>query len=77
MKLLLPKVGQVWRCVLTILGGQTPIANSLEVFEKVQKELPAFVADLASRGLTMRQVYRAAGNEGKVRESVQSHQGTY
>ncbi|KAM0747649.1 Clavaminate synthase-like protein [Meredithblackwellia eburnea MCA 4105] len=51
-----------------IKGGATPLANSLEVFERVFAELPEFVEELQQRGLSMRQVYRAPGNTGKGNE---------
>lgn len=51
-----------------LLGGESPIANSLEIYERVKEELPEFVEELAKRGLTMRQVYPPAGhNRGNVR----------
>ncbi|KAG7450812.1 Clavaminate synthase-like protein [Guyanagaster necrorhizus] len=43
-------------------GGESPIANSLEIYERVKEELPEFVQELAKRGLTMRQVYPPAGH---------------
>ncbi|KAK0456779.1 hypothetical protein EV421DRAFT_1754668 [Armillaria borealis] len=43
-------------------GGESPIANSLEIYERVKEELPEFVEELAKRGLTMRQVYPPAGH---------------
>ncbi|KAK0478184.1 hypothetical protein IW261DRAFT_1482313 [Armillaria novae-zelandiae] len=36
-------------------GGESPIANSLEIYERVKEELPEFVEELTKRGLTMRQ----------------------
>lgn len=45
-----------------LLGGESPIANSLEIYERVKEELPEFVQELAKRGLTMRQVYPPAGH---------------
>ena len=47
-------------------GGETPLAHSCEVFDRIQSEMPEFIVELDKRGLAMRQVYRAAGNEGKV-----------
>ncbi|KAI9041329.1 taurine catabolism dioxygenase TauD [Aspergillus affinis] len=32
-------------------GGETPISSSLELFQRVQRDLPAFVADLAEKGI--------------------------
>ncbi|KAK0444946.1 uncharacterized protein EV420DRAFT_1648671 [Desarmillaria tabescens] len=43
-------------------GGKSPIANILEIYERVKEELPEFVEELAKRGLTMRQVYPPAGH---------------
>ncbi|KAJ0383159.1 hypothetical protein COL922a_011051 [Colletotrichum nupharicola] len=47
-------------------GGATPIANSANVFEKVQAEIPELVEQVHKRGLGMKMVFRAPGNEAKV-----------
>ncbi|KAK1976477.1 hypothetical protein LZ30DRAFT_774061 [Colletotrichum cereale] len=47
-------------------GGATPIANSANVFEKVQSEIPELVEEIHKRGLGMRMVFRAPGDEAKV-----------
>ncbi|KAH8655249.1 hypothetical protein BX600DRAFT_385851 [Xylariales sp. PMI_506] len=49
-------------------GGATPIAHSANVFEKVQAQIPELVEQVRDRGLGMKQVFRAPGNEAKVNE---------
>ncbi|KAL0935900.1 taurine catabolism dioxygenase [Colletotrichum truncatum] len=51
---------------MTNAGGATPIANSANVFEKVQAEIPELVEQVHKRGLGMKMVFRAPGNEAKV-----------
>ncbi|KAI5479259.1 hypothetical protein MNV49_003954 [Pseudohyphozyma bogoriensis] len=52
--------------VAPLEGGESPIANSLELFERVSAELPEFVAELQKRGLAMKQIYPAPYfNDGK------------
>ncbi|KAH8172081.1 taurine catabolism dioxygenase tauD, tfdA family protein [Sarocladium implicatum] len=46
-------------------GGSTPIANSAKVFERVQAEIPELVEGVRQRGLGMKMVFRAPGNEGQ------------
>ncbi|KAF6836443.1 hypothetical protein CPLU01_03727 [Colletotrichum plurivorum] len=54
-------------CVKKALkGGATPIANIANVFEKVQAEIPELVEQIHKRGLGMKMVFRAPGNEAKV-----------
>ncbi|KAJ5697268.1 hypothetical protein N7488_010952 [Penicillium malachiteum] len=45
-------------------GGETPIAHSALVFEKVQESIPDLVQNVHERGLAMKMVFRAPGNEG-------------
>ncbi|KAK2031577.1 Clavaminate synthase-like protein [Colletotrichum zoysiae] len=47
-------------------GGATPIANSANVFEKVKSEIPELVEEILNRGLGMKMVFRAPGDEAKV-----------
>ncbi|TEA13260.1 Clavaminate synthase-like protein [Colletotrichum sidae] len=47
-------------------GGATPIAHSAKVFERVQSEIPELVEEVHKRGLGMKMVFRAPGNEAKV-----------
>ncbi|KAK1535748.1 hypothetical protein CPAR01_09290 [Colletotrichum paranaense] len=49
-------------------GGATPIASSANVFEKVQAEIPELVEEISKRGLGMKMVFRAPGNEAKVNQ---------
>ncbi|GKT51328.1 clavaminate synthase-like protein At3g21360 [Colletotrichum spaethianum] len=49
-------------------GGATPIANSAYVFEKVQARIPALVEEIRKRGLGMKMVFRAPGDEAKVNQ---------
>ncbi|KXH40235.1 hypothetical protein CSIM01_06412 [Colletotrichum simmondsii] len=49
-------------------GGATPIANSANVFEKVQAEIPELVEEISKRGLGMKMIFRAPGNEAKVNQ---------
>ncbi|KAK1625371.1 hypothetical protein BDP81DRAFT_355838 [Colletotrichum phormii] len=49
-------------------GGATPIASSANVFEKVQAEIPELVKEIRKRGLGMKMVFRAPGNEAKVNQ---------
>ncbi|KAI1765740.1 Clavaminate synthase-like protein [Hypoxylon sp. FL1150] len=39
-------------------GGETPMASSLELFRRVQQEIPEFVAQLAAKGITSRVTYK-------------------
>ncbi|KAG7049853.1 Clavaminate synthase-like protein [Colletotrichum scovillei] len=48
--------------------GATPIASSANVFEKVQAEIPELVEEISKRGLGMKMVFRAPGNEAKVNQ---------
>ncbi|WYZ35256.1 hypothetical protein EsH8_I_001532 [Colletotrichum jinshuiense] len=48
--------------------GATPIANSANVFEKVQAEIPELVEEIHKRGLGMKMIFRAPGNEAKVNQ---------
>lgn len=49
------------------MGGGSPIGNSLEMFERVQAEMPEFIEELQKRGLHMKQVYpKPYYNDGKV-----------
>lgn len=41
-----------------IPGGETPIGSSLEIFHKVQKEVPEFIQELAEKGLKQTTIYR-------------------
>ncbi|KAJ5719088.1 Clavaminate synthase-like protein [Penicillium malachiteum] len=45
-------------------GGETPIAHSALVFEKVQESIPDLVQNVHECGLAMKMVFRAPGNEG-------------
>jgi hypothetical protein len=47
------------------IGGATPIAHSANVYEKVLEEIPELVSEVEKRGLGMKMVFRAPGNEGK------------
>ncbi|GJC92814.1 hypothetical protein ColKHC_01640 [Colletotrichum higginsianum] len=49
-------------------GGATPIANSANVFEKVQAEIPELVEEIRKRGLGMKMIFRAPGDEAKVNQ---------
>jgi len=49
-------------------GGATPIANSANVYEKVLAEIPELVEEVRKRGLGMKMLFRAPGNEGKGNE---------
>ncbi|GJC80529.1 hypothetical protein ColLi_03367 [Colletotrichum liriopes] len=51
-----------------LAGGATPIANSANVFEKVQAEIPELVEEIRKRGLGMKMVFRAPGDEAKVNQ---------
>ncbi|KAK1711593.1 uncharacterized protein BDZ83DRAFT_723816 [Colletotrichum acutatum] len=56
-------------CVKTApKGGATPIASSANVFEKVQAAIPELVEEISKRGLGMKMVFRAPGNEAKVNQ---------
>lgn len=44
--------------MLTAIIGETPIASSLEIFHKVQKEVPEFIQELAEKGLKQTTIYR-------------------
>ena len=49
------------------MGGESPIGNSLELYERIQAEMPEFVEQLQERGLHMKQIYPAPyENDGKV-----------
>jgi hypothetical protein len=48
-----------------LTGGSTPIANSAAVFERVVAEIPELVEGVRKRGLGMKMVFRAPGNEGQ------------
>ncbi|EFQ36066.1 taurine catabolism dioxygenase TauD/TfdA [Colletotrichum graminicola M1.001] len=48
------------------IGGATPIAHSANVFEKVESEIPELVEEIHKRGLGMKMVFRAPGDEAKV-----------
>ncbi|KAJ3948560.1 uncharacterized protein N0V96_002817 [Colletotrichum fioriniae] len=50
------------------VGGATPIASSANVFEKVQAAIPELVEEISKRGLGMKMVFRAPGNEAKVNQ---------
>ncbi|KAI1295929.1 hypothetical protein F5Y03DRAFT_410371 [Xylaria venustula] len=39
-------------------GGETPISSSLELFHRVQEEIPEFIAELAKKGLLSRVTYK-------------------
>ncbi|KAL2832171.1 hypothetical protein BDW59DRAFT_181462 [Aspergillus cavernicola] len=39
-------------------GGETPISSSLELFNRVKKEIPGFVEELAEKGILSRVVYK-------------------
>ncbi|KAJ6037287.1 Clavaminate synthase-like protein [Penicillium herquei] len=45
-------------------GGETPVAHSALVFEKVQEFIPDLVQNVHERGLAMKMAFRAPGNEG-------------
>ncbi|KAJ5921730.1 hypothetical protein N7454_009204 [Penicillium verhagenii] len=51
-----------------IRGGETPVAHSALVFEKVNELIPELVRDIHQKGLAMKMVFRAPGNEGKGNE---------
>ncbi|EFX02219.1 taud/tfda taurine catabolism dioxygenase [Grosmannia clavigera kw1407] len=40
-------------------GGQTPLLSSLELYDRLVAELPAFIADLAAKGIIGRQYFPA------------------
>ncbi|KAI6089126.1 Clavaminate synthase-like protein [Hypoxylon rubiginosum] len=39
-------------------GGETPMASSLELFRRVQQEIPDFIAQLAEKGILSRVTYK-------------------
>ncbi|KAJ5787626.1 hypothetical protein N7457_002616 [Penicillium paradoxum] len=39
-------------------GGESPIASSLELFNRAQQEIPEFIAELAEKGILSRVTYR-------------------
>ncbi|RAK82240.1 Clavaminate synthase-like protein [Aspergillus fijiensis CBS 313.89] len=49
-------------------GGQTPIAHSALVYERLQCAVPALVHEVHQRGLAMKMVFRAPGHEGRGNE---------
>nr|XP_019010647.1 uncharacterized protein I206_05121 [Kwoniella pini CBS 10737]OCF49428.1 hypothetical protein I206_05121 [Kwoniella pini CBS 10737] len=50
-----------------ITGGESPIGNSLEMFDRIVQEIPEFVKEVNERGLSMTQIYPAPyDNDGKV-----------
>ncbi|KAJ5934176.1 hypothetical protein N7466_003723 [Penicillium verhagenii] len=49
-------------------GGETPVAHSALVFEKVNELIPELVRDIQQKGLAMKMVFRAPGNEGNGNE---------
>jgi hypothetical protein len=49
-------------------GGETPIAHSALVYERLQAQLPELVANVHKRGLGMKMLFRAPGKEGKGNE---------
>ncbi|OJJ42801.1 hypothetical protein ASPZODRAFT_28886 [Penicilliopsis zonata CBS 506.65] len=51
-----------------LTGGESPIAHSALVYERLQETVPELVEAVRSHGLAMRQVFRAPGNEGKGNE---------
>ncbi|PLB52516.1 taurine catabolism dioxygenase TauD, TfdA family protein [Aspergillus steynii IBT 23096] len=38
-------------------GGETPISSSLELFQRAQRELPTFIAELADKGILSKVTY--------------------
>ncbi|KAJ7117987.1 hypothetical protein C8R43DRAFT_901621 [Mycena crocata] len=49
------------------VGGESPIGNSLEMFERIHAEIPEFVEEVQKRGLNMKQIYPAPYyNDGKL-----------
>ncbi|KAG4029245.1 hypothetical protein MFRU_016g00030 [Monilinia fructicola] len=49
-------------------GGATPIAHGANVYDRVQAEIPELVEEVRKRGLGMKMLFRAPGNEGKGNE---------
>ncbi|KAJ2982083.1 hypothetical protein NUW58_g6523 [Xylaria curta] len=39
-------------------GGETPMSSSIELFRRVQEEIPEFIAELAEKGLRARITYK-------------------
>ncbi|KAK5625002.1 hypothetical protein RRF57_000718 [Xylaria bambusicola] len=39
-------------------GGETPMSSSLELFQRVQEEMPEFIAELAEKGILSRITYK-------------------
>ncbi|TIB78811.1 Clavaminate synthase-like protein [Wallemia mellicola] len=46
-------------------GGRTPICSSIEVFERIEKELPEFLDELVKRKLITKQYYPHPSRVGK------------
>ncbi|PYH97868.1 Clavaminate synthase-like protein [Aspergillus ellipticus CBS 707.79] len=49
-------------------GGETPVAHSALVYEKLKEEVPELVQAVHERGLAMKMAFRAPGHEGKGNE---------
>ncbi|OGE55068.1 hypothetical protein PENARI_c005G10441 [Penicillium arizonense] len=46
-------------------GGESPLAHSTELFDRVFAEMPEFVEEVNEKGLISPDIYRPPGNEGK------------
>ncbi|WRT65278.1 uncharacterized protein IL334_002221 [Kwoniella shivajii] len=52
--------------IAPVTGGESPVGNSLEMFERINAEIPDFVEEVQKRGLSMTQIYPAPyENDGK------------
>jgi len=51
--------------IAAIEGGESPLAHSTELFDRVNQEMPEFVKEVNEKGLISPDIYRAPGKEAK------------